>query len=247
MAHNPHTVSLCSFPKCVSLICKNSSELLDTLDDKIKTREIVRGDIPMLTYHIIKGCNFDYLRLSRMLSSRLVIQLQIGSGGAKTFLCDKNNEHQIRGILNPEAFYSISAYQENNIPYNIHCIIADNQIEIFPPSQQLLELSEKIEYVGSTFDVQINRRVKNKFIEYSMRICQKLQKIGNRGVLGIDYIYANNELYFIEINPCFHGSTRQINALLKESYLPSIFDYNYRSFNNIEMPTTKAMNLSIFK
>uniref|UniRef100_UPI003FEFF9EB ATP-grasp domain-containing protein n=1 Tax=Eisenbergiella sp. TaxID=1924109 RepID=UPI003FEFF9EB len=55
-------------------------------------------------------------------------------------------------------------------------------------------------------------------------------------MLGIDYIYANGELYFIEINPRFQGSTRQLDNILKRNGLPSIFDYNYRAFTGKELP-----------
>ncbi|MDR0738606.1 MAG: ATP-grasp domain-containing protein [Oscillospiraceae bacterium] len=70
--------------------------------------------------------------------------------------------------------------------------------------------------------------------------------MGYLGVLGIDYIYANGKLYFIEINPRFQSSTQQLDYLLKKSSLSSIFDYNYRAFKDKEMPGTKNMLLSVF-
>ena len=59
---------------------------------------------------------------------------------------------------------------------------------------------------------------------------------GYRGIFNIDFISANNELYLIETNPRFGGTISEIDLLLQESDLPSIFDYNYRAFNNLEMP-----------
>ena len=84
-------------------------------------------------------------------------------------------------------------------------------------------------------------------MNYSSNICKKLQELGYLGVVGIDYIYTDNELFFIEINPRFQGSTKQIDKLLKESNLPSIFEYNYNCFYSDNLITTKNMKLSLFK
>ena len=245
MAHHPLTVSKCKFPENVRMICLNPLSVLQTLDDKIQTRGLLSGLVPMLDYRTIKGKDFNYEQL-RALSDELVVQLPVGSGGSKTFLCNPENHEQIRATLVPDKDYSISAYQRENTPYNVHCIVGNDRIEVLPPSQQLLEISDKIEFIGSDFEIEIPSNIKAKFIQHSSTICNRVQALGYRGVLGIDYIHANDELYFIEINPRFQGSTRQVDALLKKSGLPSIFDYNYRAFNGDTMPCTKHMEASIF-
>jgi len=247
MAHNPDTVSKCIFPSGISLICQNDLELLKNLNNKIYTRELFKNSIPMLEYITIKGKEFDYCREKKYLSNFLVIQSPIGSGGSKTFLCHDNNYNQVVPALSPEENYSVSVYRHKNIPYNVHCIIASEQIEIFPPSIQLLEISDKIEYIGSDYEIELSYKTKQKMILYSTNICKKLQKMGYRGILGIDYIYVENELYFIEINPRFQGSSRQLDGLLISSDLPSIFDYNYRSFYDTDLPHTQNMIFSIYK
>lgn len=231
MAHNPHLVSKCQLPKNIKQICLNNQELLNILDNKIKTRELLRGQVPMLTYYNVLGSEFKFKNFSH-LAKKIVVQLPEGSGGAKTFLYDKTNEKHIIEKMKKNETYTVSAYQPNNIPYNIHCVISKSQIIIFPPSEQDLEITDKIEYIGSKYDIIINEDVKSKIQEYSKIICSKLQQLGYLGVLGIDYIYANSELYFIEINPRFQGSTVQLDKILKNHNLPSIFEYNYNAFNN---------------
>ena len=115
-----------------------------------------------------------------------------------------------------------------------------------PPSQQDLEIIDKIEYIGSNYYINISNEIKDKLIKHSYNICRKLQSLGYLGVLGIDYIYVNKELYFIEINPRFQGSTRQLDKLLIESNLPSIFEYNYNFFLGKKMPSTQNMKYSLF-
>ena len=246
MGHDPLLTSKCTLPSCVKQVCLNDLELLKILNNKFETRKLLKDDIPMLQYYMIKGGDFKYSNFNNI-SKELVIQLPFGSGGSKTFYCNQENFEQIENILQKDEIYSISSYEKENTPYNIHCLISKNQIEILPPSQQELEIIDKIEYIGSNYNIKIPDFLKNKFITYCTIICQKLQKLGYHGVLGIDFIYTNNELYFIEINPRFQGSTKQIDKLLKESNLPSIFEYNYNFFNDKPMPSTKKMNLSLFK
>lgn len=239
MAHNPNLLSKCNFPNHIKLICKNRQDILEILDNKIKTRKLMENIVPMLEYFLVKGSSFDYKSMSTDISSGLVIQLPIGSGGSKTFFCNDKNYLEISSFLQPNCQYSVSVYKSGNVPYNIHCIIGKEQIELLPPSKQILEISEKIEYIGSEYDVEISTSIKKKIREYSNKICKKLQSIGYLGVLGIDYIEYDNELYFIEINPRFQGSTPQLDILLQENNLPSIFEYNYLAFKGEKLPTVK--------
>ena len=247
MAHDYKIVSQCDIPNNAKLICKNSDELLKILNDKIKTRNLFKGNIPMLDYTCVLGKNFDYTKISNNDDEILVVQHPLGSGGSKTFLCNKENNNKIKDILVKDDIYAVSKYISNNIPYNIHCIISKKQIEIFPPSMQELDVVDKIEYIGSFYNIKISEDAKRKFVDYTTKICLKLQQMGYRGVLGIDYIYANGELYFIEINPRFQGSTRQLDKILIENNLPSIFEYNYLAFNDMKMASAKKIKNSIFE
>ncbi len=74
-----------------------------------------------------------------------------------------------------------------------------------------------------------------------------MKEIGYLGILGIDFILTNNELYFTEVNPRFQGATKQLEKLLKESKLPSLFKYNYLTFAGEDLPSSKEMKNSIFK
>mgnify|MGYP004457488111 CR=1 FL=1 len=244
MAHNPQIVSKCILPSNVHLICKNEEQLLRMLDNKTETRNLMKEEVPMLKYYNIKGKDISYKKL-RSIASEFVVQHPIGSGGSKTFLYNENTYEKIDLILKKEEYYSVSIYQKNNIPYNIHCIIFSEKIEILAPSEQILEKTELIEYIGSEFEVEISKEIKKKLEKYSLKLCKKIQKLGYRGVLGIDFIAVDNELYFIEINPRFQGSTAKVDKLLKESNLPSIFEYNYSAFYNIKMPSPKYMKHSV--
>lgn len=242
MAHDPYLISKCDIPDNLHLICLNDKSLLELLNNKFKVRDLFKNDLPMLKYYNVKGKSFKYNDY-KYLSDTLVIQLPIGSGGSKTFICNKSNYNMVENSLIKDETYSISAYIENNIPYNIHCLIGKEQIEILPPSQQKLEIIDKIEYIGSTYNISLDDNNRNKLNNYCKIICNKLKQMGYLGILGIDFIYANNNFYFIEINPRFQGSTQQLDKILKDNNLPSIFEYNYNFFKNINMPSLKNIKV----
>ena len=245
MAHNPRLLFKCDIPKNLKWICKNPQNLLDLVDNKFEARDILKNIVPILDYTNIKGQDFDYEKLSKEISKNLVVQLPTGSGGSKTFLVNKSGNSDFLNIIEPDKEYSVSAYIDHNIPYNVHCVIGNNQIRVFLPSMQILEITNKIEYIGSEYNVYIDKKVNEKIEEYSIEICKKLMELGYLGVLGIDYILCEGNLFFIEINPRFQGSTSELDKILIKNGLPSIFEYNYMAFNGIDMPEVKGLKLVV--
>ena len=240
MAHDYKIVSNCKIPNNYKLICKNEDILIDLFNNKEKTRNLFNKIVPMLDYQYISGGVFNFNKISKNNES-LVVQHPLGSGGSKTFLFTKNNYKELTKYLLKDEIYIVSKYMKDNTPYNINCVIGKNNYIIFPPSIQGLDINEKIEYIDSFYDIEISKEIKNKFYEYTCKICSKLKDMGYLGVLGIDYIYTNNELYFIEINPRFQGSSRKLDKILIDNNYPSIFEYNYLAFYNDKLVEPKKL------
>ncbi|MDR0738605.1 MAG: hypothetical protein LBF33_00380 [Oscillospiraceae bacterium] len=135
---------MCNASKHVRQICKNSEFILEILDDKNQTHKLMKNIVPMLDYKTIKEKDFDYNKFCTT-SKDLVVQLPFGSGGSKTYLINQENYRQIKFI--PDYDYSVSTYQHNNTPYNIHCVISRDQIELFSPSEENFKISNIIEYI----------------------------------------------------------------------------------------------------
>ena len=70
----------------------------------------------------------------------------------------------------------------------------------------------------------------SKLREYAFTIGKLLQEKGYRGVLGIDSIIYDNEVYFMEINPRFQNSSTILNKALQENGLPSLQELHYNCF-----------------
>lgn len=246
MAYNPRLFSKCKLPYNIKQICKNSDEILQILDNKIETRNLFKNTLPMLEYYTIKGQAINN-NIFKDISKEVIIQSPSGSGGAKTFFCNAGNYERIKDRLNPNQEYSLSAYQRDNESYTIYGMIGNKQIEILPPARQLFEILDNIEWIGSEYNINIETKVREKLISYTLKACQKVQSMGYKGIFNIDFIYANDELYLVETNPRFGGTIGEVDKFLQDSGLPSIFEYNYLAFNNKEMPTTKNMEKSIYK
>ena len=67
------------------------------------------------------------------------------------------------------------------------------------------------------------------------RIVTEVSKWGT----SFDYNIQTDELFFIEINPRFQGSTRYLDRILQENNFKSIYEYNYNAFYNIEIKQIK--------
>ena len=237
MLHDQYLESLCTFPDNVHKICCNDINMLNLLNNKIKTHELLSGLVPMLEY---KYSNLNDINKNIFTNNtNLVFQKEIGSGGALTYIVNKNNFDLFKRFNDSNEVYLISEYKDNNIPLNVHCIIFRDYIEILKPSIQILELNGKIEYIDSDYKTILDNNIKNKIYKYSYIICEKLKTLKYIGVLGIDFIYSNNELFFIEINPRFQGSTRYLDRILQENNFKSIYEYNYNAFYNIETQQIK--------
>lgn len=232
MLHDQYLDGLCTFGSNLKPICTNDISILEMLNDKVEVHKLMGNIVPMLDYSYIPINNVDVDIFKD--DKKFVFQKKTSSGGALTYIVNKSNFGIFKKFNNDNEKYLISEYKDNNIPLNVHCIIFNDYIEILKPSIQILELNGKIEYIDSDYKTILDRDVKNKIYEYSHIICKKLKEFNYLGVLGIDFIYTNDELFFIEINPRFQGSTKYLDKILQENNFKSVYEYNYNAFYDIE-------------
>ena len=104
-----------------------------------------------------------------------------------------------------------------------------------------------MEYVGNSYS-NINESIKEKTKHLAHMICQRMQKIGYRGVCGFDFIHYNNRIFLIEINPRYQGSSYAINHALKEQDCPSLFEINTMCFKETisDSLISKINELSVY-
>lgn len=215
------------------VICFNNQDLIEFINSKFKIKEYLKDYIPILNYIYINGEDYDFEKLKQKYGDcEFVIQTEEGSGGFSTIVLNESNKDDVK--LDSNQTYMVTKYCKNNIPVNIHILISTNDIILFPPSIQNIELSyNRLMYKGSdfiTYNEIVNNRMDSKLKEYAFTVGKLMQEKGYRGILGIDSIIYDNEVYFMEINPRFQNSSTILNKALQENNLPSLQELHYNCF-----------------
>lgn len=250
MSYDPNLVFLCNAEIVKRTVCLNDKVLMDTLNNKISFRKWA-GDVCTVHHSkLLHGYECTYENLCNLIPNynRYVIQMNSASGGEGTYILAEKSHAITERKIKKEEVYLVSGYEENNIPVNMHAIIYNDDILLFPASIQIMQFHEdKLLYQGADFEAinQIDENDLNTFVENVRKVCKKLQQEGYRGVTGIDAMIVDGQTYILEMNNRFQGSTMLLNLALKDAGLPSMQEFNYeafcedvprRSFNSLEVP-----------
>lgn len=224
----------------------NSYELLDMLSDKIRCKMNLAGIVETTPYITLNGskCSFSTIRKYFPDSKEYVLQKKYSSGGEGTFLIRGDND--ISASINNNDEYLISPYYRESIPINIHIAILGNQIVTFPPSIQIITNRQNhILYQGADFICYdlLSHELKTKVRNISLKIGNYCKQQGFKGILGIDYLYHDKQLYFMEINPRFQASSHLLNKGLQESNQNSLFSIQLQAFGL--MPLCKIKSFKV--
>lgn len=220
-------------------ICLNSECFMKTLNDKMTFRTFAQHIVPMLNVQTMYGkdCSYSALQSSGLWtdSDSYVIQEAVSSGGQGTFYMSRENEETVLRALISEREYLVSGYIRSNIPLNLHAVIYDQDIVLFPGSIQVIVPSkERLLYRGADFVSfkTLPTYAKESFFSAAQTLCKEIQKNGYRGVLGIDAIWTKQGIFFLEVNNRFQGSTHLLNRALIGAGLPSVQECTIDAFQH---------------
>lgn len=172
-----------------------------------------------------------------------IIQKNYSGGGTGTYLINTVNENQIINSLSETELYLVSPFYFPSLSLSCHIMIDNDKSIVFPVSEQILYTkNNNMEYVGNTYlhpSSVISKEVK----ETALTIGQELCSIGYRGICGFDFIFVDDKVLLIEINPRYQGSSYLLNFALRENNLPSLFELNSKCFNGL-IPNNVAEKIS---
>lgn len=203
------------------IVAINDIHFLETLDNKFSCRSWLSNSVPILPQQFVSGESLindakTYLKGSL----KTVIQGAYSCGGSNTFVFSDESFKQVLKYINKKNIYSVTQYIENNIPLNIHLVIYQDEIIILPGSIQIINLKAfRFEYCGADFIAfqHLPEQLQHKLYLYAKTIGERLQHSGYKGIVGIDFIATENEVYFMEINPRFQSSSFLLNKAFKDS------------------------------
>ena len=244
MCFNKKIIDICNSIDGMKIVKTNSSEILDLLNNKNKTRKIFSDDVPVLDYIWFEDKKSYNELCERLDSSAFVLQEERGSGGDTTFIV--RNADEFAHFFKDGRLYCASKYLEN-VPLNVTCIIGDKDILYFQPSAQLIEIIDnRFKYVGGDFSfaLKLSSSILDDLKEKSMHILNKVHDLGYRGVIGIDFVLdKDNKLYFMEINPRFQSSTFMINEALKQTGSNTVSHLHYMALSGDRIKNVKIADI----
>lgn len=215
-------------------LCLNSLSILDTLSNKYRSRLILKNIVDTVPYIVLKGSECSYDNLCNCFSGydEFIIQKAISAGGEGTFHI---NKHTYNNFIDADEEYLVSPYIKDSISVNTHVVISDKQILHFPSSVQIItEIENKLLYCGADFICYRTLPVNlSSNIEKTVKkIGEFVQKKGYRGILGIDFIVKDEQIYFMEFNTRFQASSHLINKALHENGQPTLQKMNLMAFSS---------------
>ena len=236
MSYDPNQAYECNEEIIKRTVCLNDKRLMQILNNKITFKKWAESVCEVHHSKLLRGIECTYSNVQQLFQGykRFVIQKSSASGGEGTVILSLDNYKDVEKWLDKKELYLVSGYEEKNIPVNIHAIIYEEDIVIFPPSIQVMQYHEnKLLYQGADFEAinQIDEKSLFEFKEYIQAICIQLQKEGYRGVTGIDGMIVDGRAYVLEMNNRFQGSTLLLNLALRDVNLPSVQEMNYEAFS----------------
>ena len=231
----------------------NSKELIEWLSNKTLSRLWVKNIIKVPPFCAVPGNECTYTNLKSLFPNynKFVIQENFSAGGSGSHIIEnKTNNDVLFNSINPQDIYLVSPLLENSYSVNLHVLIGKSEQIVLPVSIQVIEPNKSpFLFRGSDFIAakKIPQVIIDELIFYARKIAEKLANIGYRGVCGLDFIIEKNNIYFLEINPRFQGSSFLLNRALLENNLPSLYELNDRAFRELSFKKeqSKLENLDI--
>jgi len=218
-------------------ICLNTRSTLVALNEKMETKEWMSdscNNIPSVILPL-KKCNETELKKLFPNANKFVIQKNISSGGLGTRILNYNqiSNTGMDNWDNDEELL-VTPYLYPSIPVNIHIVVFDEEVLLLTPSIQLIcpNSNGQLIYRGADYAEynNLSEKIKASVLNSARVVGEQLRRYEYRGVAGIDFLWYQDDLYFIEINARFQASTALLNKALLAQELPSVQEMNLQAF-----------------
>lgn len=239
MSFKPNEVCRC-FPDGYKerFSCVNASWMYSLLDSKTDTRLWMRSTMPILSYYVTPLASLDWSEACSFLQAdELIAQTDLGEGGNGTFILSRQEDTDLlRARCGLSARVMVSRFERDAIHLSQQLLVTAEMPIVFPGSvQNMLFYDGQTLYDGGSFKDSEMEAIGKLDIsalmsEYSTRIGDQLKRIGYRGVADVDYIYTQDTLRFMEINPRFCSSSGILSRNLARRGIPDLYQLNYMAF-----------------
>lgn len=249
MSYDPNQAYDCDEEIVARTVCLNLKSLMERLNHKMSFRRWAERICSVHHSDVLSGaeCSFQSLLDRYGMCKAFVVQADFSCGGEGTWIVTEKNYRSVERELDLGSRYLVSPYVENNVPVNVHAIIYEKEILLFPPSIQIMSIhANKLLYHGADFIgiQQANATALEAFCDSVLALCRELQAEGYRGVIGVDGMLIGTRAVVLETNNRFQGSTSLINRALHDAGLPSMQELNYEAFEK-KRPAIDLENFAV--
>lgn len=227
--YTPNTVySMSHAPSCF-FQCVNPPDILNKVSHKNTFRDLA-GEHNIIPYELVTNTEDLMSVAARMYDEygKIVVQECESAGGTGTWFIESATELLDMPQMNFPVI--ISRFLPDSISINAHLIIYADGVLVEPCSVQLLQGSR---YRGADFALyrELPEDVRNKFEDQCYQFAQEISQRGYRGVIGIDGLVSHGEVFLLECNPRFQGSTLVLNTMHEAAGLPTVHQLNEEAFS----------------
>lgn len=228
--YNPRTVYLMAHAPSCLFKCVNPPQILSLMSQKNTFRDLAGAH--SIPYELVDDADDLMSTAARLFDEHghIVVQECSSAGGKGTWFISSATElTELFSMSNIEFPVIISRFLPDSISINTHVIVYENGILIEPGSVQLLQGSR---YRGADFALyrQLPEDLRVQFETQCSQFAQEIAQQGYRGVLGIDGLISHGEVFLLECNARFQGSTLVLNIMHERAGLPSIHQLNMEAF-----------------
>ncbi len=232
------------------VICLNNKYVLGILGNKIYTRYWFGAYVPVIPSVLLESKGLSFNEFSDKLgeSDAYIVQKNSSSGGFGTFFVTKENDMLSFLQKSYNELLMVSPYIKNSISININAIIYDNETKMFAPSLQIIENNgNRLLYHGADYKaaMDLSENIHKMLQEYSNIILKHIQRLGYRGIIGLDFILANDHIYFQEVNARYQASSFLIDIALHNQGFPSLTEMNICAFSSESAEKADFYNLEV--
>lgn len=216
----------------------NNYTLLSNLDNKFICRSWLQEYVKVPPFRLLtlNECSDKQILLKEWPNiSKFVLQYTVSNGGEGTYIFSLDDVTALAS-LSQHNLYMISPFIENSITVSCQMIVYKEDSLVFPLNISDSFFKNSINcrpvYIGSDFAsaYNISKDVYLKIQSVTKQIGLVLAKTGYRGICGIDFILQNKNIYLIEINPRYLGSSFMVDIALLDNELPTLAYFNEDSY-----------------
>jgi ATP-grasp domain len=174
----------------------------------------------------------------------LVLRANRSDGGAGLTLIEDPAQLEAGWPVHGDGFLAAAPYLAPSLPLNVNaCVFPGGEVALHSPSLQLIGVpsctGRRFGYCGNDFAriAELEPRQLDELESMTRTAGRWLERQGYIGAFGIDALLHDGDIYLIEVNPRFQGSSAVAAELARDLDRPDIFLDHIAAFLGLPPPS----------